>query len=380
MPDAPRSAVLAGFLKPALRAGGETLAVGWGVSALAMLLAGGSDLRIPARFWLVAHGSGLVVGEARLGVVPVGLVACVVTLTGVIAYRVARREITDLGAFAGAVGMILGIAAAVLAAVTSTDDVVVSIPRSAIGGLVVGALGSAAGAGWRHRAELTINADLQLVVRGAARAVVVVLVASLAVVVVSLAIHGQRAADMWGLLDPSIGGSVVLALACLLSLPTLVAWAGSVLVGPGFVLGTGTSVDLTGAYLGPIPGFPTLAAVPDPGAFGPWVLVFGLIVPAAGVWAGVSTTRVRLGAAAGAVAGAVLGVLMAISSGGIGPGRLVEAGPPPVTSFVVAVVILAATGAVGSWLAHYRGRRASRKPSESDRLGLGRWLQSPGAD
>ena len=35
---------------------------------------------------------------------------------------------------------------------------------------------------------------------------------------------------------------------------------------------------------------------------------------------------------------------------------------------------------LGSLLAHYRGRRVSRKPSESDRFGLGRWLQSPGAD
>ncbi len=380
MPDAPRSAVVGGFLKPALRAAAGVLAVGWAASALTMLLSGGSDLRIPARMWLVAHGSGLVLGEARIGVVPIGVTLVVVALTAAIAHRVARAEITDLGGFAGTVGMTMGIAAAILAAVVSTDNVAVSIPRAAIGGLVVGGLGAALGAGWRHRSQLSVSPDVALVIRGATRALLVVLGASLILVTLLLGVHGQRAADMWGLLDPSAGGAVVLAIACLLSLPTLVLWTASVLVGPGFTLGTDTSVDLTGSYLGAIPGFPTLAAVPDPGAFGPWVLALGLVLPAAGLWAGALTSRVRIGALSGAAAGLVLGALIAISGGGIGPGRLVDAGPPPVTPAVIAVVILAATGALGSLLAHYRGRRVSRKPSESDRFGLGRWLQSPGSD
>jgi hypothetical protein len=356
------------------------LGVGWAVSALAMLLSGGSDLRVPARMWLVTHGSGIVLGEARIGVVPIGATLAVVALTAVIAHRVARTEITDLGGFAGSVGMTIGIAAAILAAVVSTDDVVVSIPRAAIGGLFVGGLGAALGVGWRHRSRLSINADVVLVIRGMSRALVAILGTSLVLVILMLGVHGQRAADMWGLLNPSLGGAVILALACLLSLPTLVLWAASVLVGPGFTLGTDTSVDLTGSYLGAIPGFPTLAAVPEPGAFGPWVLPLGLVLPAAGLWAGSHTTRVRIGALSGAAAGLVLGVLIGISGGGIGPGRLVDAGPPPVTPAAMAVAILAATGALGSLLAHYRGRRVSRKPSASDRFGLGRWLQSPGSD
>ena len=380
MPDASRPAGLGGFLQPGLRTAAGVLGVGWTASALVMLLSGGSDLRVPARLWLVAHGSGIVLGEARIGVVPLGATFVVIALTAAIAHRVARAEITDLGGFAGTVGMTIGIAAAVLAAIVSTDDVVVSIPRAAIGGLLVGGLGAALGAGWRHRSKLSINPDVGLVIRGASRALLAILGASLVLVVLMLGVHGQRAADMWGLLDPSVGGAVVLAVACLLSLPTLVLWAASVLVGPGFTLGTDTSVDLTGSYLGAIPGFPTLAAVPNPGAFGPWVLVLGLVLPAAGVWAGSLTTRVRIGALSGAVAGVVLGALIAISGGGIGPGRLVDAGPPPVTPAVIAVVILAVTGALGSVLAHYRGRRASRKPSESDRFGLGRWLESPGSD
>jgi hypothetical protein len=376
MPDAPPL----GFLKPAVRVAASSLAVGWTIVVLVVLLSGGSDLRISAQMWLVAHGSGLVVGEAHIGVVPLGVTAVAVGLVALISHRVARREIADVGAFAGAVGMIFGIAAAVLSAVTSSDDVMTSIPRAAVGGLLVGGLGSAAGAWWRHRSSFPLGETPRLLVRGASRALAVVLGASLVLVVVLLGVHGGRAGDMWGLLDPGLGGGVVLALACLLSLPTLVLWTASVLIGPGFALGAGTSVDLTGAYLGSIPGFPTLAAIPGPGRFGPWVLVLGLILPAAGVWAGSITPRVRVGAGAGALAGLVLGLLIAISGGGVGPGRMAVAGPPRLTPLVVAVIILAATGALGSLLAHYRGRRASRKTSESDRFGLGRWLQSPGAD
>jgi hypothetical protein len=76
----------------------------------------------------------------------------------------------------------------------------------------------------------------------------------------------------------------------------------------------------------------------------------------------------------------VLGTLIAISGGGIGPGRLVDAGPPPVTPAAIAIVILAATGALGSLLAYYRGRRVSLKTIESYSFVIGSWLQSPGPD
>ena len=211
---------------------------------------------------------------------------------------------------------------------------------------------------------------LRLITRGAMRATSLILGASLVLVLVLLAVHGQRAANMWALLGPSFFGGIALALACVLSLPTLVLWAASVLVGPGFALGSGTSVDLTGSHLGPIPSFPTFAAVPDPGVFPSTILILGLLLPLAGVWAGSVTTRVRVGAAAGAAAGLGLGILIGMSGGGVGPGRMAEAGPPPVTPLVVAVLVLAASGAIGSLLAHYRGRRDSRVPSAFGGLGV----------
>ena len=170
-----------------------------------------------------------------------------------------------------------------------------------------------------------------------------------------------------------LGGGLALAVMCLLSVPTLVLWATSVLIGPGFVLGTDTSVDLTGSHLGAVPGFPPLAALPAPGEFSGWVFVLGLVPLLAGIVAGFKTDppvpgdsdsallhRLGHGAAAGAVAGLVVGLAVAVSGGGIGPGRMADAGPPVLTPLLVAVPVLAMGGALGAVLAHYRGARAPR--------------------
>jgi len=350
-----------------------------------MALSGQADVRIPARIWLVGHGAGLAAGETHIGIVPVSVTALFVLLMAWAARRTTRAELADLGPYVGTVAATVGIVAAVLAAATSTDDVSTSIPRAVVGGFAVGGLGSALGAGWRYRTTLPVPDVVRLVVRGASRGVSAVLGASLVLVLALLAWHGQRAADVWGLLSPNFLGGLALAFACLLSIPTLVLWAASVLVGPGFALGAGTSVDLTGSHLGLIPSFPTLAAVPDPGNFSPPILVLGLVLPVAGIWAGSVTPRVRVGAASGALAGLVLGSLIGMSGGGFGPGRMAVAGPPPVTPLVVAVVVLAASGAIGSLLAHYRGRRVSRVPTPFERgeiggLGVRDWDKFAGPD
>src|SRR5690606_18686707 len=145
------------------------------------------------------------------------------------------------------------------------------------------------------------------------------------------------------------GGGLALAAGCLLAVPTLILWTASALVGPGFSLGTDTSVDLSGAQLGEVPGLPILAALPAPGEFAGWVFVLGLIPLLAGMLAGWRVdvrdredllSRVGLGAAAGGFAGLVLGSMIAVSGGAVGPGRMVDAGPPMLTPLLVAVPVM----------------------------------------
>lgn len=338
-----------GPIRPALVTAAVSVAAGWLLAAPLILLSGGRDPRVAAHAWLVAHGAGVTVGDSVIRLVPLGSAALCAALVALVARRLANAGMGDLGPYVGIVAAVYGAVAAVLAAVATTADVTFSVPRAAVAGFAVGGLGSLFGAGWQHRRSWEISPDTRIVLRGAARATGAVLGASFLLVMVMLAVHARRAADLWAMLDPGVVGGVAVAIACVLSLPTLTLWAASVLLGPGFALGTDTSVDLTGSDLGAIPGFPTLAALPASGQFEPYVLVLGAIVPVAGIWAGTVTHRVRLAMLAGALAGLVLGVAVGISGGGIGPGRMADAGPPPVTPLVIAIPVLAAGGALGSW-------------------------------
>ena len=135
-------------------------------------------------------------------------------------------------------------------------------------------------------------------------------------------------------------GGIALTVGQLAFLPDFVGWATSWLVGPGFAIGTGSSVSPIGTTLGPIPGLPVFGALPASGhAFG---LVWVLVPVVAGFAAG-GLLRPRLvqalgsansalhralgGVAAGVVGGVLTGLVAWLSAGSFGPGRLADVGP-----------------------------------------------------
>jgi hypothetical protein len=352
-------------------------------------------LRTSVRAWLVSLGSGLDAGPVSLGLVPIGATIVCVALVARTAAWIVVDPIEELIAYAATTAGAYGVIAGIASAASESGDVHTSVVRAAFGAFIVGGIGSAVGAARRHgsaeRLWFTSSEEVRIAVRAAMPAVLTVIAAACTIVIVLLVRHVARAGDLWALLDPGTGGGVALAAGCLLAVPTLVLWTASALLGPGFVLGTDTSVDLTGAHLGAVPGFPVLAALPAPGQFPDWVFLLGLVPLAAGMLAGWRVDpgdrgglvrRVALGAGAGAVAGLVLGVLIGGSSGAVGPGRMSDAGPPAFTPVLVAVPVMALGGALGAVLKHYRGGRASR-PSDTSSLGRPRlWKrhQSPGPD
>lgn len=402
------------YLRAAFLTAGLAVALGIGLAATLTLLAqagGGTSvagvLRTSVRAWLVSHGAGLDVSGTSVALVPLGATALCGLVVALAARWIATEPVEELGAYAATVAGSYGVVAAILSAVTNVGDVSTSVVRAAFGAFVVGGVGSAVGAALKHdRASMlwfTDRADVRAVLRGAWWGVATLVGGATTVVVVLLTTHLGRAADLWALLDPNLAGALALAAACVLSFPTLVLWTTSVLLGPGFVLGTDTSVDLTGSQLGAVPGFPTLAALPSPGAFPGWVFVLGLLPLLAGMVAGFRTEppprptdssepvtvhdssallrRLAHGAGAGATAGLVVGLAVATSGGGIGPGRMADAGPPLLTPLLVAVPLLAAGGALGAVLAHYRGERAQQPPDRSTRRSRLRfWHQSASAD
>ncbi|MCU0152747.1 MULTISPECIES: DUF6350 family protein [Curtobacterium] len=135
-------------------------------------------------------------------------------------------------------------------------------------------------------------------------------------------------------------GGVALTVGQLAFLPDFVGWATSWLIGPGFAIGTGSSVSPIATTLGPIPGLPVFGALPTSGhTFGlVWILVpviagFAIggsmrprLVRALGT-ADSALHRAFGGVAAGLVAGVLTGLVAWVSSGSFGPGRLADVGP-----------------------------------------------------
>jgi hypothetical protein len=159
----------------------------------------------------------------------------------------------------------------------------------------------------------------------------------------SLAAHHDAALAMMRGLDTGVLGGLLLLLAGLLYVPTAVVWSASYAAGPGFALGSATSVAPWGTELGAAPAFPLLAALPGGDGSGAAVVVLALPVTA-GILAGLLVDRAdgrqrvselatwrragAVGLGAGAVAGLGFAVLTAAASGAAGPGRLGQTGPP----------------------------------------------------
>lgn len=390
------------YLRAAFLTAGVAALLSWLVAVLFVLIAQvGSDFslvstfRVSARTWLVAMGAGIDAGPVTFGLVPLGATLVSIAVVARAARWILVDPLEDLAAFAASTAGAYGIIAATASAITNSGDVQISAVRAACAGFVVGGLGAAWGSVLRHgdaeRWWFTTPEDVRATIRAAVPGVAAVLVAATAIVAVFLIRGTARAGDLWAALDPGLGGGFVLGIGSLLAVPTLIMWTVSALIGPGFALGTDTTVDLTGAQLGQVPGFPLFAALPSPGEFPGWVFVLGLVPLLAGILCGWrlrpsgetgAALRILLGAAAGALAGLILGVLVALSHGAIGPGRMAGVGPPLFTPLLVAVGVMAVGGAIGSALAHYRGGRASR-PSDTSATGgsrLRKWHQSPSVD
>jgi len=185
---------------------------------------------------------------------------------------------------------------------------------------------------WRSTAAFALRAGT---------AVTAVVVAAAGVVVAFLLVTSF--AEVIALYERShagVIGGIALTVGQLAFLPDLVGWAVAWLVGPGFAIGTGSSVAPTGTVLGPIPGIPVFGALPASGhTFG----LLGVLVPVVAGFVVAGLMRPRLvralgaadsplhralaGVATGVVAGLLTGVATALTAGSFGPGRLAEAGP-----------------------------------------------------
>ncbi|WP_199486454.1 cell division protein PerM, partial [Actinomadura logoneensis] len=211
---------------------------------------------------------------------------------------------------------------------------------------------------------------------GVAGAVSVLLGAGAVLVGASLAVHTGEAARQYDLLAPGLVGGALLVLVQLAFLPNAVIWGMAYAIGPGFAVGSGTSVAATGVLLDVVPVFPPLAALPQPGP-APVPSLVALAAPfLAGAVGGVLTVRAMpstasetaplWGFASGALTGVVTAVLAALSGGPLGGARLATVGPSWWQVGLLAALEVGISAAIAAWLANWRILRRADAPEAPD--------------
>jgi hypothetical protein len=346
-------------------------------------------VRAGAAVWLVAHKSAVTIGSSTLGagrisVAPLGLTLffawCLYRGGKSAARSSAADRSRDLISLAGMFALIYGLGGLVVALLTA-DGALKASPLSAFLGafslaLVAGTAGILVESGAAADLADATPPGLRHVFPAAMAAVLTVIALASVMYGVLLAIHFSRITGMLELLDAGVIGSVVLFAICLMLVPNMVLYVVAFLAGPGFQLGTGTTIAPTGVDVGNLPAFPLLAAVPADGATPSYLLVLTAVVPLlAGAVAGLVVVRRGLaerdafalgwdafalrGAMAALLAGIVVFVLLAMSGGSAGPGRMSVVGVP---GALPAAGVLAAGMAIGA--AVTAAVAASRRPAE----------------
>ncbi|UTX54141.1 cell division protein PerM [Leucobacter aridicollis] len=182
-------------------------------------------------------------------------------------------------------------------------------------------------------------------------------------------------------LQLDLAGTILMFLLQLALLPVFVIWSGAWLTGSGFAVGIGSSASPFGQLLGPMPGIPVLAAIPD--GWGSVAVLAPLLLVLLGLAVGIGLGDVarrqsmaRLGAQiAGAVivAGLTIALLNWTATGALGPGRLADVGPDVWRAAGLAAAELGVGCLLGALAARADiARRVVAGPGEvAARLGLG---------
>lgn len=326
---------------------------------------------VATRLWLLGHGVPVPAGDGVVSLVPLGMVLLSGAILASVARRFAVKTWTSWGlavaAFAGGAGVIAGLATA------ATDSTTASVLRATTVGALIAAPAVAIGI-WRaygarletlDRIPATIRAGLRL---GLATFALVLLLAAAAGTAWAVLGMDRIASTATGLaMDPL--GAGALALGEVLYVPTLACWMVAWVIGPGFVVGTGSLYAPDTLTEAALPQLPLLGALPS-GSGGWWVWAPAVVAALAALAFALLHRRVGRGWAGARAAGTAVAVVAAglaaltmLSRGSIGPGALAVAGAEVVPVTIVGTALVA-----GGYAAVWGAREGWR------------WLRSRGND
>lgn len=225
---------------------------------------------------------------------------------------------------------------------------------------VIGGLARALDRGWPRLSE-----GSRRVVRAAGVATGCYLLAGALLSAVTLAVHLQDAVALQRQLAPGAAGLPV-ALLGVAAAPNAVLAAVGYLTGPGFQIGSHTSVSVLAVSHGRLPTFPLLAGVPHGR---PTILLGVLAIVAVALLAGWAMLRMLAGdgrarrpsetAAAALLTGLSLALLAGLGSGSVGHGALRGIGTPWWAVGAASTVLLLCASGVLLAVEALRGRPAA---------------------
>ncbi|MDP9240586.1 MAG: DUF6350 family protein, partial [Actinomycetota bacterium] len=286
-------------------------------------------LRIAADAWLLANGTRLHVDGSPFGLIPLGLTALPAYLLCRAGASLARTvEVSETRGAARATAALAG-AHGVLAVVVTgpattahvrPDPLWAFLAATVLAG-AFGGLGVLRGADLWPAAWAALPEPVRLAVHGGALAVTVVLSGAAALAGGALAISAGEAGSVLAALRTGVVATLALLVVSLAYLPNATLWAAGFVAGPGFAVGTGTTVSSFGVHLQPVPALPLLAALPSTRIA--WLVALLLLPMAGGLLAGAVVGRRHVGRrhdvrglgallATGAGTGVAAGLLMGL--------------------------------------------------------------------
>lgn len=274
-------------------------------------------------WWLTSFGGRMTLGEGTLTVIPLGM-----SLVSFFLLRGSLRRGNATTPAAASFAVVSYVLAAGLLGLTALER----LGAYAFGFLALAVLAALSVVPQPlHRLPDWAHSGLRV----AARTLLTLLAAALALVVVAVAVNWDAARTLHDALEPNVASAVVMVLLQLAYLPNAALWALAWLVGPGFAVGSGTEFSAFGTVTELLPTIPMLGALPQPGtAPGGWVLAIPVLLAAAvGALQVRRTKDLRLAGLRLAVAVPVIGLTLTLAQylarGGIGPQRMTDLGADP---------------------------------------------------
>jgi hypothetical protein len=330
-------------------------------------------IRFALGSWLLAHGVREQVGGGPIGLMPLALTAMVAWQVMRAAGKTARAAGADGVTFGlkvvGAVAAGYSVIGAVIGAFVggSASAAAVAWAATAGVGVIAGAAGVCRVAAIRQDVVRRLPAMVPAALRDGALAALGIFAAGAAVTLGAFLVGASRILELGRSFGSSVIGTAGLVILCLFYLPTVVVWTVAYLVGPGFAVGTGTTVSAFAVHLGPLPAFPLLAVLPGTPAT-PVMRILLALPAVVGLAIGARFSRSAGGlgwltmlgqaAARGPVAGVVVAGMALVAGGSLGAGRLAAVGP---SAWRVGLVVAGQiTVAVLVGAAGYRGIAGAR--------------------